>query len=102
MSIEKSCVRDSMSDVSVGVLSWYISVGFGILMEVGDVELGILSKLEGGGVIGLYQEYDAYQDHQYFSINTQHPQVKAPLLGKMVWIMLQWLESSAIPPPPPT
>ena len=34
-----------MSDVSVGVLSWYISVGFGILIEVGDVELGLIRKL---------------------------------------------------------
>ena len=30
-----------MSDVSAGVFSCYISVGFGILMEVGDVELGL-------------------------------------------------------------
>ena len=39
--IEESCVIDSMSDVSVVVLSWYISVGFVILMEVGDVELSL-------------------------------------------------------------
>ena len=43
--IEESCVRDFMSDVSVGVLSWYISVGFSILLEVGDVELGLIRKL---------------------------------------------------------
>ena len=41
LSIEESCARDSISDVSVGVLSWYISVGFVIIMEVGDVELGL-------------------------------------------------------------
>ena len=35
--IEESCVRDSMSYVSVGVMYWYISVVFGILLEVGDV-----------------------------------------------------------------
>ena len=39
--VEDYFVRDSMSDVYVGVLSWYISVVFGILREVGDVELGI-------------------------------------------------------------
>ena len=39
--IEESCVRDSMYDVSVGVMYWYISVVFGILLEVGDLELGI-------------------------------------------------------------
>ena len=39
--IEEYCVRDSIYDVSVGVLSWYISVIFGILMESGDVELGL-------------------------------------------------------------
>ena len=38
---EESFVRDSMYDVSVGVFYWYISVVFGILMEVGDVELGL-------------------------------------------------------------
>ena len=38
---EESFVRDYMYDVSVGVLYWYISVVFGILMEVGDVELGL-------------------------------------------------------------
>ena len=31
-----------MSDVSVGFFSCYISVGFGILMEVGDMELGLV------------------------------------------------------------
>ena len=36
---------DSMYDVSVGFLSWYISVGFSILLEVGDVELGLIRKL---------------------------------------------------------
>ena len=41
MWVEDSFVRYSMSDVSVRVLSWYISVVFGILMEVGDVELGL-------------------------------------------------------------
>ena len=41
MWIEESCVRDSMYDVSVGVMYWYISVVFGILLEVGDLELGI-------------------------------------------------------------
>ena len=41
MWIEDSCVRDYISDVYVVVLYWYISVGFGILMEVGDLELGI-------------------------------------------------------------
>ena len=30
-----------MSDVSVGFFYCYISVGFGTLMEVGDVDLGI-------------------------------------------------------------
>ena len=30
-----------MYDESVGVFPRYISVGFGILMEVGDVELGM-------------------------------------------------------------
>ena len=35
--IEESCVKDFTSDASVGCFSWYISVGFGILMEVGDV-----------------------------------------------------------------
>ena len=39
--IEDSCVRDSISDAYIGVLYWYISVGFGILMEVGELELGI-------------------------------------------------------------
>ena len=39
--LEEYCVRDCMSDVSVGFFSCYISVGFGILMEVGDVELGL-------------------------------------------------------------
>ena len=39
--IEDYCVRDCMSDVSVGFFSCYISVGFVILMEVGDVELGL-------------------------------------------------------------
>ena len=45
--VEESFVRDSMSDVSVGVLSWYISVVFGILTEVGYVELclGLLYSL---------------------------------------------------------
>ena len=37
--IEDSCVRDSKSDVYVGVLFCYISVGCGIVMYVGDVEL---------------------------------------------------------------
>ena len=37
LGIEESCVRDSMSYVSVGVMYWYISVVFGILMEVGDL-----------------------------------------------------------------
>ena len=41
MWVEESCVRDSMFDASVGVLSWYISVVFGILMEIGDVEFGL-------------------------------------------------------------
>ena len=40
--VEESFVRDSMSDVSVGVLSWYTSVGFSILMEVVEVELGLV------------------------------------------------------------
>ena len=53
--IEESCVRDSISNVSIGFLSWYISVRFVILMEVGDVELGIIRKQQEGGVIGLYQ-----------------------------------------------
>ena len=39
--IEESCVGDSMSDVSEGFFSWYISVGFVISMLVVDVELGI-------------------------------------------------------------
>ena len=39
--IGESCVRDSMSDVSVGFLSWYISVGFDILMEVVYMQLGL-------------------------------------------------------------
>ena len=39
--IEESCVRDSTYDVSVGVLFWYISVVCVIVMEVGDVELGL-------------------------------------------------------------
>ena len=30
-----------MSYVSVGVMYWYISVVFGILLEVGDLELGM-------------------------------------------------------------
>ena len=30
-----------MYDVSVGVMYWFISVGFGILLELGDVELGM-------------------------------------------------------------
>ena len=42
MWIEEYCVRESMSDVSVGVLSWYTSVGFSILMEVVEVELGLV------------------------------------------------------------
>ena len=41
LCIEDFCVRDSMYDESVGVFPRYISVGFGILMEVGDVELGM-------------------------------------------------------------
>ena len=32
-------MSDSTSDVSVGILSWYISEGCVIVMEVGDVEL---------------------------------------------------------------
>ena len=39
--IEDSCVIDSTSDVSVRVLFLYISVGCVIVMEVGDVELGL-------------------------------------------------------------
>ena len=39
--IEESCYRDSISNVSVGVMSWYIIVGFGILTGVGDMELGL-------------------------------------------------------------
>ena len=39
--IEESCVIDSMYDVSVGFLSWYISVSFGRLMESGDMDLGL-------------------------------------------------------------
>ena len=37
LCIEEYCVRDSMSYAYVGVMYWHISVGFGILMDVGDV-----------------------------------------------------------------
>ena len=39
--IEESCVGDSMSDVSEGFFSWYISAGFVVSMVLVYVELGL-------------------------------------------------------------
>ena len=39
--IEEYSVRDYKPAVSVGVLSWYISVGCVIVMEVGSMYLGL-------------------------------------------------------------